>query len=148
MTALEQAPVAAAMHHGVITCPHAASLQTVARMMAAYRVHCVVVFDERDEVDGTSLWGVVSDLDLVAGMGGGDEPTAGEIAASPIVTVSSGETLERAAQLMTEHGSAHLVVVDEASDLPIGILSTLDLARYVAAWESTDQRVRERSVHR
>jgi CBS domain-containing protein len=33
---------------------------------------------------------------------------------------------------MREYGSAHLVVVDPASDRPVGILSTLDLARALA----------------
>ena len=130
------------MHPGVITCPHGASLRTVARMMAAYRVHCVVVFDERDEAEGGSFWGVVSDLDLAAGMSEDDldERSAGEIAGSPVVTVASDETLDRAAQLMTEHGSAHLVVVEPGNGLPIGILSTLDLARFAADWEGVAAR--------
>jgi CBS domain-containing protein len=133
----EQATVAEAMHPGVITCPHGAPLRAVARMMAAYKVHCVVVFDEREESDSGQLWGIVSDLDLAAGLSEGaiDERAAGEIAASPIVTVSATETLARAAQLMAEHGSAHLVVVDTGSGLPAGVLSTLDLARFAAKWE-------------
>jgi CBS domain-containing protein len=128
----ERATVADAMHPGVITCPHDAPLREVARTMAAKAVHCVVVFDERNESEPRSLWGVVSDLDLAAGLSEGafDERTSGEIAASPVVTVSAGETLSRAAQLMAEHSSAHLVVVDSASGLPVGVLSTLDLARF------------------
>lgn len=129
--------VAQAMHPGVISCPPGASLRAVARMMAAYKVHCVVVFDDADEATAGSLWGIVSDLDLAAGLSVGavDERTAGEIAATPIVTVVPDETLARAGQLMTEHGSAHLVVVDPASGMPAGIVSTLDLARYAAQWE-------------
>lgn len=42
--------------------------------------------------------------------------------------MSSDERLERAAQLMAEHGVSHLVVVDAADGHPIGVLSTLDLA--------------------
>ncbi len=142
MNGLERTTVAEAMHAGVITCPHGASLRTVARMMAAYRVHCVVVFDEREEADGQPFWGVVSDLDLAGGLSEGalDERSAGEIAASPVITVPSDETLERAAQLMTEHGSAHLVVVDPATGLPVGVLSTLDLARFAADWEGVGAR--------
>ncbi|MGH3018008.1 MAG: CBS domain-containing protein [Gaiellaceae bacterium] len=146
MSGLDRATVAEAMHPGVITCPHGASLRTVARMMAAYRVHCVVVFDERAEADGRSFWGVVSDLDLAAGLGENnlDECNAGQIAGSPVVTVPSDETLDRAAQLMTEHGSAHLVVVEPGTGLPVGVLSTLDLARFVADWDGAG--ARERSV--
>lgn len=133
---LARATVAEAMHPGVISCPHGTPLRAVARMMAAYRVHCVVVFDDSDG-GGGSLWGIVSDLDLVAGLveGAFDERTAGEIAATPIVTVSAGESLRRAGQLMTEHGSAHLVVVDPSSGMPAGVVSTLDLARFIAQWE-------------
>jgi CBS domain-containing protein len=141
MIGLERATVAEAMHPGVITCPHGAGLRTVARMMAAYGVHCVVVFDEREEaVDGRPLWGVVSDLDLAAGLSENDfeERSAGQIAASPVVTVSSGETLTRAAQLMTEHGSAHLIVVEPETAHPVGVLSTLDLARVAADWEGAE----------
>jgi CBS domain-containing protein len=137
MNGLEGASVAEAMHPGVITCPLGASLRTVARMMAAYRVHCVVVFDEREETERRSFWGVVSDLDLAAGLSEGalDERSAGEIAASPVVTVPSDEALDRAAQLMAEHGSAHLVVVEPETGLPVGVLSTLDLARFAAEWD-------------
>jgi CBS domain-containing protein len=133
----DRVTVAEAMHPGVITCPHDTPLRAVARMMSAYRVHCVVVFDEREEPSSGQLWGIVSDLDLAAGLSEGaiDERAAGEIAASPIVTVSATETLSRAAQLMAEHGTAHLVVVDPRSALPTGVLSTLDLARFAAQWE-------------
>jgi CBS domain-containing protein len=134
----ERAVVADAMHTGVITCPHGEQLRVVARMMAAYKVHCVVVFDERDEqADTGALWGIVSDLDLATALSGGDLDgrTAGEIAASPVVTVSMDETLRRAAQLMAENSSAHLVAVDSTTGLPVGVLSTLDLARLAAGWE-------------
>jgi CBS domain-containing protein len=146
MSRLARAVVAEAMHPGVITCPHGASLRTVARMMAAYRVHCVVVFDEREEGDDGAFWGVVSDLDLAAGLNENDidDCTAGEIAGSPVVTVASDETLDRAAQLMTEHGSAHLVVVQPGNGIPIGVLSTLDLAQFAADWDGNA--IRERSV--
>jgi CBS domain-containing protein len=142
MNDLQHATVGEAMHRGIITCPHGASLRTVARMMAAYDVHCVVVFDEREEVDGQPFWGVVSDLDLAAGLGENnlDERNAGEIAASSVVTVPSDETLDRAAQLMTEHGSAHLVVVEPGTGLPVGVLSTLDLARFAADWDGAGAR--------
>lgn len=138
MSDFTRVTVSEAMHPGVISCPHGAPLRSVARMMAAYKVHCVVVFDEPDEAGASALWGIVSDLDLAAGLceGAFGERTAGEIAATPIVTVTTDETLARAGQLMIEHGSAHLVVVDPGSGLPAGIVSTLDLARHAAQWET------------
>jgi CBS domain-containing protein len=119
--------VAEAMHHGVLTCSRDASLADVAGLMASRRVHCIVVTEEPDNAD--SLWGVVSDLDLVAAASVRDldEQTAEASAATAALTVSPEETLQRAAQLMTEHGTAHLVVVD-AARRPVGVLSTLDVA--------------------
>jgi CBS domain-containing protein len=76
----------------------------------------------------------VSDLDLVAATATQDldRRTAGAIAASPVVMVPPTETLERAAQLMQEYGTAHLVVVDPETVQPLGVLSTLDVARLVS----------------
>lgn len=119
--------VAEAMHEGIFSCTTETSLAEVAELMASHRVHCVVVSDGLEHAD--SLWGIVSDLDLVAAASVRDldEQTAGATAATPALTVSPRETLQRAAQLMTEHGTSHLVVVD-ARRRPVGILSTLDVA--------------------
>ena len=127
--ALSEIRVGEAMHAGVLTCPVEAPLSEVARIMASEHVHDVVVMSEAQ--DGGSLWGVVSDLDLVAGASVRDldEQSAGGTAASPLVMIAPNDTLLRAAQLMTEHATAHLVVVDPESRLPVGVLSTLDVAR-------------------
>jgi CBS domain-containing protein len=118
-----------AMHAGVIACDREAQLVDVAAVMARERVHCVVVGSGSGE-EGPP-WGVVSDLDLVAAATVRDlaGQSAGGSAASPLVMVCPDESLERAAQLMTEHGTAHLVVVDRATLRPVGVLSTLDIAR-------------------
>jgi hypothetical protein len=34
---------------------------------------------------------------------------------------------------MAEHQTAHLIVVDPVTDEPVGILSTLDIARFMAS---------------
>ena len=120
-------PVSAAMHRGVLTCGTDASLAHVAELMATHRVHCIVVTDDPGAAE--SLWGIVSDLDLAAAACVRDlaEQTAGATAATAVLTIAPDETLQRAAQLMTEHGTTHLVVVD-AGHRPVGILSTLDVA--------------------
>src|SRR5262245_49362535 len=99
------ASVADAMNPGVINCTPDTPLRAVARLMATYRVHAVFVFDYGDEGDDTfELWGLVSDLDLVAGAWAGiDERTAGNSAVAPLVTVRSNDRLEHAAQLMAEN---------------------------------------------
>ena len=124
--------VADAMHRGVLTCRRSSSLGYVAGVMAGRRVHCVVV---TDEADGENLWGVVSDMDLVAAASVRDldEQSAGATAATAVLTVPPGETLQRAAQVMTEHAAAHLVVVDPETGRPVGVLSTLDVAAALAA---------------
>lgn len=120
------------MHRGVLTCDREAPLSEVARVMAQHSVHCIVI--ESGSGDGGPLWGVVSDLDLVAAstVRDLDDQTAGGSAASPIVMVTPAETLERAAQLMTEHGTSHLLVVDGTALRPVGVLSTLDIASALA----------------
>jgi CBS domain-containing protein len=125
-------PVSNAMHYGVLTCTRETSLANVAQLMASRRVHCIVVADDPSSPEG--LWGLVSDLDLVAAASVRDldEQTAGATAATAALTIEPTETLQRATQLMTEHSTAHLVVVD-AARRPIGVLSTLDVAAALGA---------------
>jgi CBS domain-containing protein len=122
-----------AMHLGVLVCAQDTALSEVARLMAEHHVHSVVVTD--DPGDAGALWGVVSDLDLVAAASVRDldDQTAGGTAVSPALMVAPGETLRRAAQMMTEHATAHLVVVDPQAGRPVGVLSTLDIARALAS---------------
>lgn len=130
---LAELRVSDAMHAGVLTCPMDAPLEMVAEMMASYGIHCVVVYKEPGvPVDG--FWGVVSDLDLIAIAADGDVATrtAGSAAATPALRVSCDDTLDHAAQLMREYAISHLVVVDPDSDTPLGVLSTLDIARSLA----------------
>ncbi|MGH3126468.1 MAG: CBS domain-containing protein [Gaiellaceae bacterium] len=122
-----------AMHWGLVTCAADAPLTAVAALMRDRRVHCVVVIDESARERG--LWGVVSDLDLIAAASVRplDEQTAAGTAMRPAVTIAPGEPLEEAMKRMTSHGVSHLVVVDPADMYPLGVLSTLDLAAVLAA---------------
>jgi CBS domain-containing protein len=91
-------------------------------------VHCVIVRGiEPDD------WGIVSDLDLMAAfrpeLAGA---TAGQLAATDSLVVDPADSLEHAAQLMADHQTTHAVVVDPVTHRPIGILSTLDVARFIA----------------
>jgi CBS domain-containing protein len=118
--------VADVMREGIHTCAASATLREVARTMADRRIHCVVVTG----LHADDVWGVVSDLDLARAAGGDlDQLTAGEVAASEVVTVPPSATIDQAAQLMAEHDVAHLLVVIAESGRPIGIVSTLDIAR-------------------
>jgi CBS domain-containing protein len=134
-TAFDRVRVAEAMHAGVIAVPSDVPLVDVARIMSEQRIHCVVVTGApEDPAPAGNLWGVVSDLDLAAAAEGElAGRTAGGSAATPLVFVAPDDTLTRAAQLMTEHSVAHLVVVDPLAGKPVGVVSTLDLARVAAA---------------
>jgi CBS domain-containing protein len=140
-TVLDEMFVEEAMHRGVVSCPYETTLSTVAHTMATRKVHCVVGFGDLTE-DDTQLWGVVSDRDVVAAAAAGEEGrrTAGDSAATEVLTVGPRETLRRAAQLMTEHDLSHLVVVDPGSGRPAGVLSTLDIARVVGGATRDDYR--------
>jgi len=132
-TAFEDACVGDAMHAGVLTCPPSTSLRTIARMMAQYGIHAVVVTLPDDEGDGELAWRVVSDLALARHAAELDDTSAGGAATEPLVTVHPGDPLARAALLMAEHGTNHLVVVDDPGRPPVGVISTLDLARAFAS---------------
>jgi CBS domain-containing protein len=124
-----------AMHPGMISCPSETPLRTVARMMASYRVHAIIVHAAEDEeLAGGDSWGVVSDADLVRAAleDALDETTARQVAATPALTVTTVDPLVRAMQLMTEHEVTHVIVVERHSGRPIGVLSTLDVARALA----------------
>lgn len=126
----ETACVSDAMTTGLISCSPETPLRAVAGLMTRRRVHAVYVFDYGYEDDETTqLWGLVSDLDIVAAARKIDERTAGDSAVTPLVTVTSDDRLERAAQLMSEKGVSHLAVLDPVTRRPVGVLSTLDVAR-------------------
>lgn len=115
-----------------MSCPRDATLKTVAELMAQERVHCVVVTD--GAAAPTAVWGIVSDLDLVAAASVRrlDEQSAGVTAATPAITIEPHDSLQRASYLMITHGVSHLIVVEPSTHRPIGIVSTLDLATVLA----------------
>jgi signal-transduction protein with cAMP-binding, CBS, and nucleotidyltransferase domain len=131
----ETATVGDVMSRGVISCPPETPLRVVARMMATFGVHAIFVFDHTDEGDLIPrLWAVVSDLDLVAATELDlDTLTAGATAVTPLVSVAPDRSVGEAGSLMAQYGIAHLAVTEPGSLRPIGVISTLDIARAVAA---------------
>jgi CBS domain-containing protein len=117
------------MHHGIVTCPPSANLREVAELLAEHGVHCAVV-TETGEDGESALWGIVSDVELMRGLGSPIALTAGNLAALDAIAVAPDDALGSAVQLMAEHDVAHLIVV--AGGVPVGILSTLDVARAIA----------------
>lgn len=134
--------VSEAMHEGVYTCPPDTSLSEVAEIMVARGVHALVV--RRDSAGGETGPGMISALDLVAAatIRSLDEQAAAGSVASPAVTVTPRISLARAAELMTRHGTAHLLVVEESSGRPIGVLSTMDILEMLATSDESPAAIR------
>jgi nucleotide-binding universal stress UspA family protein len=121
------------MHAPIISCPPETPLAEVARMMAANRIHAVIVDGGDPEGGG---WAVLSDRDLLAALADFPERSgipAGSLAGSEAVGVGFDDSLERAGQLMLEHEVDHLIVLDSKGE-PVGVLSTLDVARAVSGF--------------
>ena len=80
------------------------------------------------------MWGVISDLDLVAAttVRSVDEQQAGGSAMRPAATIPAEASLAAAARQMTRQGISHLVAIDPVRGTPLGVVSTLDVARAVA----------------
>jgi CBS domain-containing protein len=125
-----QATIADAMHAGVITCPPDATLRTVARILAAHRIHAVVV-SSGDENNPSR---VVTDRDVVLAHARGelDRLTAQDAADEPTITVRADADLRHAAELMARYGTSHVIVTASGSRTAVGVLSSLDIATAVA----------------
>jgi CBS domain-containing protein len=124
--------VAAVMHKGVISCRPETPLSKIAQMMAAHRIHSVVVWSEADEADADgTLWGVVSDFDLARAIAAGaPRLTAEALTSAPAVTIGPDASVRKAAEVMVGSRVTHLVVAKRGR--PVGVVSTLDLARALA----------------
>ena len=128
---LEHARVSDAMRHGILSCAGNAAVRDAARTMTAHHVHTIVITDPSD----ASVSGMLTDralLDALLEPDGGERALM-EVAQHNVPTIASDESLATAAQLMRERDIAHLVVLDEHSGQPAGMLSTLDLAG-ILAW--------------
>jgi CBS domain-containing protein len=117
-----------ALHLGVITCLPDTPMEAVARIMTTNHVHAVVVAG----LPGAEPWGVVTDRDVLAVASDAPDRLAGSCVTGELITVDPDERLEVAAELMRQRGVSHLVVVDPDRDMPVGVLSTLDIAGIVA----------------
>jgi len=103
--------------------------------MAEHSVHCVVVDGAKVPSHSHERLArdFVTDVDLMRAVGSGRlDAKAGEATANQIVTVIPGESIERAAQIMSEHQCSHLVVVSADGVEPLGVISSLDVVRAVS----------------
>ena len=126
----ENARVSDAMHPGVVSSTPETSLRALAQTMAQRHIHSVVITG----LTGSSEqgWGLVTDVDVLRAAGGDlDTREARDIARTDAPVVGPDDTLGRAAELMAENRTTHLIVVDGGH--AIGVLSSLDVAG-ILAW--------------
>lgn len=121
------------MRPGIFTCDPRTSLREVAATMSSLRIHALAMRAPH----GQRL-PFITDLEVMAGIALSDELQAGDLVAPPAVTVSRIQPLREAAQIMVERGASHLIVLDEASGHPIGVLSTTDILQAYAAERRDD----------
>jgi CBS domain-containing protein len=127
----KQLTVEGVMHSGLVTCKPEATLRAVAEILATHRIHAVVVAS-RDE---KAPCAVVSDRDVVYAHSEGmlDRLTAREAASEPTITVRADLDLRHASGLMARYGTTHIVVTAPGDGEAVGILSSLDVAKAIAA---------------
>jgi CBS domain-containing protein len=107
--------------------------QEAAKKMNDKRISSVLVVD-RDNKSEEPI-GIVTERDLViricaAGTSSKDVGIR-EIMSSPIVTVEPNATVETAADLMLSNKVRHLLVINEQTRKPVGIIAPSDLNKYL-----------------
>lgn len=102
-----------------------ATVREAAALMKATNVGLLLV------AKGTQLVGVVTDRDIVTRAVATDQcacqSRVGSIMTSPVVVIQGDSTLEQAAQLMAAKQVRRLVVTN-AKNVPVGVLSIDDVA--------------------
>ena len=109
--------------------------QEAAKRMNGKRISSVLVVDSHKKNEQPI--GIVTERDLVkrvcaAGINS-KEIGVREIMSSPIATIEPEATVETAADLMLSNRVRHLIVVDEQTRKPVGIIAPSDLNKYLRA---------------
>lgn len=109
--------------------------QEAAKRMNDKRISSILVVD-KNKSEGEPV-GIVTERDLVsricAAGTSSREVSIQEIMSSPIATIETQATVESAADLMLNNKVRHLLVVDEQTRRPVGIIAPSDLNRYLRA---------------
>jgi CBS domain-containing protein len=115
--------------------------QEAAKKMNDKRISSVLVVDGNKQT--REPIGIVTERDLVirvcaAGTSSKDVGIR-EIMSSPIATLEPHATVETAADLMLSNKVRHLLVVDEQTRKPVGIIAPSDLNKYLRASIDMDE---------
>jgi CBS domain-containing protein len=111
----------------------ARNAQEAAKKMNDKRISSLLVVDGDSKTE--EPMGIVTERDLVIRVcaAGTNSKDVGirEIMSSPIVTVEPDATVETAAELMLSNKVRHLLVIDEQTKKPVGIIAPSDLNKYL-----------------
>ena len=117
--------------------------QKAAKKMKEKRISSLLVVDNTKKNKKEEPVGIVTERDLVnrvcAEGISGREVSVREIMSSPIETVEGQATIETAADLMLSNNVRHLLVIDEQTGKPMGIIAPSDLNRYLRANMDMDE---------
>ena len=109
--------------------------QEAAKKMNDKRISSVLVVDRDNKTENPI--GIVTERDLVIHVcaEGTNSRDVGvrEIMSSPIATIEPQATVETAADLMLSNKVRHMLVVDEQTRKPVGIIAPSDLNKYLRA---------------
>ena len=121
--------------------------QKAAKKMKEKRISSLLVVDntkkKNEKEEKEEPVGIVTERDLVnrvcAEGISSREVSVREIMSSPIATVEGQATIETAADLMLSNKVRHLLVIDEQTGKPMGIIAPSDLNRYLRANMDMDE---------
>jgi CBS domain-containing protein len=123
--------VADVMHGGVIFCERQATAREIADTMISRGVHSVAVLGHTlDAGHAPTVWGIVSDIDVLAALiDPSSTATGGDLAREQVIVIRSTRPIGEAAEAIATRRVNHLVVIDPDTQSPIGFISPLDIAQ-------------------
>lgn len=113
------------MTRTTITARAEASVESLVALMTHHHIGCVPIVDESQRPNG-----IVTKLDLIECQNEG-RTTAREVMMPNAMTVPHDATLADAVTLMSSESIHHLLVVDASRTL-MGVVSTMDITRWLA----------------
>lgn len=125
----------------VITVSEEATASEVAQLFVDERIGSAVVVDPETEAP----IGIVTEVDIMQQVAGDADVESVQVASfmtRDLVTITSDESVHRAATLMQEHGIRRLPVVEDGE--LVGIVTTTDLSHYLPRVRDAILRARDR----
>ncbi len=126
MTLAASASIQSVMSRATITCRPEADLEALMSAMTTNHIGCIPIVDASNRPVG-----IVTKLDLIECRNAGPK-TARDVMMPCAMTLTTTDTVSRAAKLMSAEGFHHVLVVDAERTL-VGVVSTLDITRWLAS---------------